>query len=310
MKKGIIITIVLMLIAFTSVGMWGDILKAGPEIKKFPLYMIPLIAVFGFCNDLIKFFRWHLYLRKTGVDITVKKSLAIFVAGLSMSATPGKIGFIIKAQMLKSLSGRTLLSTSPVIIAELYMDLIALSFISLFGVGLFGTGLWVAIVFCTVPLMALIPCVTDKALQLIAKVQLFSGKATQLKSALDDMFSLFGPSVLVPAFVITLVAWISEGVALHLILKCMGFELGIAEATIIFGFATLIGALSLLPGGLVVTDASLMGLIMNAGVPGPQAALAAIMGRLFTLWLAVLIGSIVFLVNKNYLYRLDKEVCD
>jgi uncharacterized membrane protein YbhN (UPF0104 family) len=308
MKKGIILTIVLMVIAFTSVGMWGDISEAGPELKKFPLYMIPFIALFGFCNDLIKFFRWHLYLRKTGLNIPVKKSLAIFVSGLSMSATPGKIGFVIKAQMLKSLTGRTLLATSPVIIAELYMDMIALSFISIFGVGLLGSDLWIALVCCAVPLLVLIPGVTDRILILIGKIPPFSGKVTQLKAALDDMFSLFGPGVLCTALVISLIAWTSEGVALHLILKCMGFDLGIVDSTIIFGFATLVGALSMLPGGLVITEASLMGLLMNAGVPAPQAALAVIMGRVFTLWLAVLIGSISLFVNRSYLSQSVKEV--
>ena len=302
MKKSLIITIALTLIAFTSLGMWGDVLRAGPALKKFPLYMLPLIALFGFCNDLIKFFRWHVYLRKTGIAIGVKKSLAVFIAGLSMSATPGKVGFIVKSQMLKSITGRTLLSTSPVIVAELYMDLIALSFISLVGVGLLGSRLWIALVVCALPLLALISGVIDRILILLAKIPLLSDKTHELKSALDDMFALFGPGVLAAAFFISLLAWTSEGVALHLILKYLGFDMGVLQATVIFGFATLIGALSLLPGGLVVTDASLMGLIMQAGAAQPLAALAAIMGRVFTLWLAVLIGSVFLVVNRRYLY--------
>ena len=302
MKKGLIVTAVLMVIAFTSVGMWGDVRSAGSALIKFPLYMLPVIALFGFLNDLIKFLRWHLYLQKAGVAVSIKKSLTIFVAGLSMSATPGKFGFIIKSQMLKSVSGHPLIATSPVIIAELYMDLIVLSLISLFSLRLLGTDLWMVMVICILPLLGLFPGVPELAAGLVGKIPLFSGKAAEMKTALDTIFALFGPRVLVLSFLITLTAWASEGVALHLILKCLGFSMGVFDATAVFGFATLLGALSMLPGGLVVTDASLMGLIMNAGIPKTPAALAAIMGRIFTLWLAVLIGSTVLFINRKYLY--------
>ena len=130
MKRGFIITILLAVIAFTTVGMWGDILKAGPALKGFAWYLIPVIALFGFGNDLIKFFRWHIYLQHMKILIPTKKSLAIFISGLSMSATPGKMVFFIKSQMLKSISGQTIISSSPIIIAELYMDFIVLSVIS------------------------------------------------------------------------------------------------------------------------------------------------------------------------------------
>ena len=53
----------------------------------------------------------------------------------------------------------------------------------------------------------------------------------------------------------------------------------------------------------MVTDASLMGLLVHAGINPTPAALAAIMARIFTLWLAVIIGSIFFIINRNYMYR-------
>ncbi len=307
MKRGLIITILLAMIAFTTVGMWGDILKAGPTLKGFAWYLIPVIALFGFSNDLIKFFRWHIYLKHMGIHITAKKSLAIFISGLSMSATPGKVGFLIKSQMLKAISGRTLISSSPIIIAELYMDFIVLSVISLLGIGFLGNGVWVALILCGIPLLGLIKGVPEIAIGLVSKIPLFSQRTSDLRKALDDMFALFGKKVIIGSFFITLIAWVSEGIALVIILKGLGYDMGIVEATIIFGFSTLIGVLSLLPGGLVVTDASLMGLIIHAGVPGTPAALAAIMARIFTLWLAVLIGSIFLIINKNYVYGRIKE---
>jgi uncharacterized protein (TIRG00374 family) len=136
---------------------------------------------------------------------------------------------------------------------------------------------------------------------LLSKVPLLKHRAEELRQALDDMFRLFGPRLLAASLAITLLAWTSEGVALNLILSGLGYELGIMKATVIFGFSTLVGVLSFLPGGLVVTDASLMGLLIRSGIPAPGAARASIMARLCTLWLSVCIGSIFLVMNRNAL---------
>ena len=302
MKKGITLTIVLTIIAFTSLGMWGDILKAGPSLEGFSWYLIPLIAFFGFCNDLVKFFRWHVYLKNMDIPITAKESLKIFLSGLSMSATPGKAGLLIKSQMLKRVSGQTVISTSPIIAAELYMDLIGLSLISVLGIGLLGKVVWVAIALCMLPLLGLVPGIPGLAIGLLKKIPILSMRAVDMRKALDNMFGLFGVRILIVTLGITLIAWTSEGIALNLILKGFGFDIGIVMATILFGSSTLIGVLSMLPGGLVVTDASLMALLIHAGIPPTPAALAAIMARVFTLWLAVVVGSVFLVIHRSYIY--------
>jgi len=303
LKKSILLTLILAVIAFTSVGMWGDLARAGPELRRFTWYLIPAIALFGFGNDMIKFLRWQVYLRKLGIDIPMARSLGVFISGLSMSATPGKVGFLLKSQMLKVVSKRGFISVSPVVISELYMDLIGLSIVSLVGIGFMSKGVWITLVICMIPLLGLVPGIAEFMVSIIARLPYMSSRASELESALKDMFRLFGPGVLMVSLAITLVAWTSEGMALKLILKGLGFEIGLVKATSIFGFSTLIGALSFLPGGLVVTDASLMGLIIHAGIPRGTSAIACIMARLSTLWLSVFIGSLYLVFNKGYILQ-------
>ena len=307
MRKGFTLTILLSVIAFTSIGMWGDILKAGPALRNFSWYLIPLIAFFGFCNDLVKFFRWHVYLQKMGIRIRAKKSLDIFLAGLSMSATPGKAGLLIKTQMLKGVTGHSMISTSPIIAAELYMDLLGLSLISLLGIGLLGNEIWIALLLSMLPLLGLVPGIPGFAIGQLEKIPILSGRAVEMRKALDSIFGLFGVRVLIVSLTITLIAWASEGFALSLILRGLGFDVGIVTTTVLFGFSTLIGVLSMLPGGLMVTDASLMGLLVQTGIPNTPAAVASIMARIFTLWLAVIVGSIFFIMHRNYMNRDLKE---
>jgi len=308
LKKGIILSSVLALIAFSTIGMWGDILNARGAIKGFAWWLIPVIAFFGFMNDMIKFVRWEVYLRKLGIALSIKQSLIIFVSGLSMSATPGKVGLLIKSRMLGGLCGRSFLSSTSIIAAELYMDLLGLSVISLLAVGLLSKGVWIALILCALPLLGLIQGIPDKIIDLLARIPRLTDRAHEMRAVVDDMFKLFGARTLVLAFAVTLIAWTSEGVALRLILSGLGFEIGVIQATAIFGFATLVGVLSMLPGGLIVTDAGLMGLIIHAGIPPTSAAVATILARVFTLWLAVLIGSIVLIANRDYIYPYLEEV--
>ena len=306
MKKGMVFTAVLAFLAYTTIAIWGDVTKALPSLLHFPWLLLPAIMAFGFSNDLIKFLRWDLYLKKMGFTVSRMRSLHIFLAGLSMSATPGKVGFLLKSQLLKTETGRGLIATSPAVVAELYMDLIGLCIISLMGLSMLKNSTWVLLI-CILPLAALVPAVSEGLIDLLSRIPYLHTRAGALHKALDDMFSLFGLKLLAVSLVITLAAWTSEGIALHLILAGLGYEVGIMKATIIFGFSTLVGVLSFLPGGLVVTDASLMSLLIHAGIPPSNAAIAAIMARICTLWLSVAIGSLFLVFNRNALYADPQE---
>jgi len=305
-KKGMVFTAVLAFLAYTTIAMWGDVTKALPSLLHFPWLLLPAIMVFGFSNDLIKFLRWDLYLKKMGFAVSRMRSLHIFLAGLSMSATPGKVGFLLKSQLLKTETGRGLIATSPAVVAELYMDLIGLCTISLMGLSMLKNSMWVLLI-CILPLAALVPAVSEGLIGLLSRIPYLHTRAGALHKALDDMFSLFGLKLLAVSLAITLAAWTSEGIALHLILAGLGYEVGIMKATVIFGFSTLVGVLSFLPGGLVVTDASLMSLLIHAGIPPSSAAIAAIMARICTLWLSVAVGSLFLVFNRTALYADPQE---
>ena len=55
------------------------------------------------------------------------------------------------------------------------------------------------------------------------------------------------------------------------------------------------GSLSFLPGGLGGTEATIIWLLGSLDMPGAVAAAVAMLVRLFTLWLAVVIGLVFFL---------------
>ncbi len=91
---------------------------------------------------------------------------------------------------------------------------------------------------------------------------------------------------------VSLISWLFECLGYHLILLNFGIEFGFFWASFSYAFATIIGALSMLPGGLGVTEGSLTYFLVNKGVANNVAVTTTFIVRVVTLWFAVLVGIV------------------
>ena len=64
------------------------------------------------------FFRWHLLLRNAKIFIPVKDSFLIFTSGFALTIIPGKVGELVKSQLLKTKFGIARSKTVPIVILE------------------------------------------------------------------------------------------------------------------------------------------------------------------------------------------------
>jgi len=88
------------------------------------------------------------------------------------------------------------------------------------------------------------------------------------------------------------VAWFFECLGYHIILTNFEVELGLFWASFSYAFATIVGAVTMLPGGLGATEGSLTFLVMQEGFSKEIAVASTFIVRVVTLWFAVLIGII------------------
>jgi uncharacterized protein (TIRG00374 family) len=72
-----------------------------------------------------------------------------------------------------------------------------------------------------------------------------------------------------------------------------------ADAIFIYAAGTLVGSLSFLPGGLGGTEGTIIWLLTESGVAAGTSVTIALVVRLATLWLALLIGLGVFLIFRG-----------
>ena len=113
-----------------------------------------------------------------------------------------------------------------------------------------------------------------------------------LRSTYEGMRHLAAPNVTVVALGLGLAAWFSEGLALWVILDGLDAHLSVLRALSIYAAATLVGAVSALPGGLVGTEGSMVALLQQSGIARGAASAGTLLVRLATLWFAVIIGLV------------------
>jgi uncharacterized protein (TIRG00374 family) len=113
------------------------------------------------------------------------------------------------------------------------------------------------------------------------------------------------PGALAVSVLGSLLVWGLEGLAFALCLRALGFfGLTVAAAVSVYAVSTIIGALTFLPGGIGITEASIAGLLVAAGMPAPAASAATLLIRLVTLWLGVAVGWIALATRPRELRRL------
>ena len=288
-------------------GGWRDLAQAA-RLFHWPLLVPVLLLSLG--NYMVRFLRWQRYLRRSEVAVEAWLSLRIFLCGLVMSVTPGKLGEVFKAYLVKAHTGAPVSRTGPIVVAERVTDLLALVLLLFAGSLVYRTGWETVIVSGAVTgvlVLGLVsPHATHVVLALVERVPWLRSYGERIERAYASMRFLLGPSLLVQATLLGTLAWFCECLGFTLVLHGLGIDEPVARATFIYATATLVGALLFLPGGIGGTEASMWALLVKDGAVKQHALAATFIIRLATLWFAVLVGALVLLRDR----RLTVEEAD
>jgi len=291
---------------FAGFSIYADVDALGDRLSQFAPHAVVLALLLALGNYVIRFIRWELYLRAVGARAPLGTSALVFLSGFAMSVTPGKLGELVKAVLLREAAGTEATRVAPVVIAERATDLLALVLLALVGAAAYGVAVPLALAGGAVTLAGIGVLGSKRAslalIDLIARVP----RAGRLAPKLRDAYQHLGPLVRLRAL-----AWgTGFGVAAWLC-ECLGFAIIVAGfpgahvplglATLIYAVTTVAGALSFLPGGLLVTEGSMTLLLVASarGLDRPAAVAATILTRLCTLWFAVVLGLVALFVLRR-----------
>jgi glycosyltransferase 2 family protein len=304
--RRVVLVTILAIVVFAAFSMYADVDALRTDLARLsPLAVLAALGL-AFANYLIRFVRWEAYLRAVGIRAPRRISLLVFFSGFVMSVTPGKIGEIFKAVLLRDSAGAErapLARTMPVVVAERVTDLISVVILGIAGAAAFreAIGLVVAAAAVTASgvLVVSIRPLAHGTINLFARIPRIGRLAPKLREMHDHLSTLIRPAPLSWATGLGIAAWLCECVGFALILGGFpGTHVSLPLATFIYAATTVAGALSFLPGGLGVTEAGMTFMLVRH-VGKPTAVAATIVTRLCTMWFAVVLGLFaLFLLRR------------
>jgi uncharacterized protein (TIRG00374 family) len=281
-----------------AVGLYTDLAELRGQLVDFDwLVLLPALGL-ALANYLIRFVKWQVFLKQAGAPTPFGVSLRVFFSGLSMTVTPGKVGEVLKPFLLQKATGTPVATTVPVVVAERLTDLLAGLLLALFGVLTSGYGLDIFLAGAALCALVLIVSLWGKAgelfLTLFSRLAAVRKRREALLELQRSMLRLVGLGPIVIATAFSVAAWFAECVAFYLVVQAAGQELSLANAVFIYSLGSIAGAVTMLPGGLVATEASMVFVLVEVfrGCTRPAAVASVLVVRLCTLWFAVLLGLV------------------
>ena len=299
MNKKWLLPAALALAVFMALVGYGDFGETVDEIGGLPLRYLFAGLGLASANYLLRFLRWAFYLRVLKIDAPGRVSVLVFLSGLAMSITPGKAGELVKCYLLNSRTGVPVSRSAPVVVMERLTDVISVIILGLTGFALLpGPIIAVLAVALVLTVAGSIFAVSRKASRL-ASLPILSRWTGLLRDSQEGFKELAAPKVMATGVLIGAVAWFAEGLALWVILKGIGSDIDLVRALPIYAAATLVGAVTALPGGLVGTEGSMLAMLQQSGITKATGSAGTVLVRLVTLWFAVAVGLVALLALRR-----------
>jgi len=293
----IIIIVIAVVGLYATFLIASDINTIADKISSFKIEFLPIIIILVTCSWFVLFTRWHLLLMNSKIFIPKKNSFIIYLAGIALTIIPGKVGELVKSQLLKTKFGIPRSKTVPIVILEQFYTLIGLIVISFFGIWYFELGTYVIGFFTAMLVFSFILIsskrIFNKLMVILEKRKITSKFVEPLSLSYDTVRkSIRGPIVFY-AIALTSIFWLLEAVTVYFVLLSFGVD-GIEFLMVIPTYATsiMLGFLSFLPMGLGVVEGSLASFFSLQGIEVSLSLTLVIIIRVFTRWYGVAVGFV------------------
>ncbi len=293
--------------AYALLAMLSDGEAVLSAMRSIPGSLIGFALLASTGNFVLRGLRWDFYLRALGVEAPAADRWLVFLAGFSMSLTPGKVGELLKPGLLADRYGVSVPAVSSVVVAERITDLLGVAF--LLGVGALAdptVAMVAGVVWLGVGValaVLLFPPLGGIVVQVVRRLPLGDKVGGLVERLFTTLRTLSRPAVMLPAVGLSVVAWFLQCVSLWLVAEGVeGCEMNLLESVLAYVGPLLAGAAALVPGGVGVAEATMAGLVSRlGGVPLTDGSAITAIVRGLTLWWAVLVGVValgIFLLRK------------
>ncbi|MCE8423940.1 MAG: flippase-like domain-containing protein [Candidatus Methanoperedens sp.] len=305
-KNKTILIIFFALAVYIAMGIYADISQLTLAIQSFQWPYFFLLLLFTSIGYFLRYLKWDIFLKTAGVSLPFKQNFFVFISGLSMIVTPGKIGEVWKSWLIKDISGDDLSKTIPVVILDRVTDVLSLIILSAFGILSYKDGIYLLVLLLLLILIFYIS-ITSKILSewIIGIFGKISAKySPNIKTMHETFQKAMKPKIFISLSLLNAIAWLCECLGFYCVVLGFNRHLSIPLSIFIFSFASLAGGVSMIPGGIGLAEATIAGFLQFNGFSPALAIGAALIVRLGSFWYGVILGFIVYMLfRKTIVYK-------
>lgn len=295
--KIVFLTVLLSIVGYFLFTIWAGWENVIGAIQQVGFFGITTALALSLVNFGMRFLRWQYFLKVLGYWIPWAPSLRIYMAGFSLTTTPGKTGEALRGVFLKDY-GVPFRKSFGAFLSERTSDLLSVTILA-------SAGLWIypaarPVLFIVAGFIGFIFIAIRKdswllTLERLAKKTFPEKFAHAIEFFLETIHSFrccFTAKVLGATLILGVIAWTAEAMALLYLLDLLGYEISPFTAIFIYGFSLVIGGITLLPGGLGGAEVTMLQLLILQNIPTPIAVAVTLVIRLTSLWFSVFLGMI------------------
>lgn len=295
---------------YIGVTVWavrGDLHRA---LTQLPVSVLPSMVGIVLVGIGLRAVRWQYYVRRLKWDVPLHHSLLAFVASFAFTATPGKAGELVKSVLLRERHNVPVADGVGVLLVERLGDLLAVIVLAAGGLAMLADA-WIYFVGAALFVAAITVFVSSRriyepVLTRLAKLPVLSRVALKVLGPLRTGEALLRPGPFLVGVGIAVLAWGCEGWAMHILLRSLDIPTDFLRSCAIFGIATLVGALSAMPGGLGGFEVIMVLLLSRQGLSVAAATLPVVVFRFCTLWLSSVLGLVCMLGWLSFVSKPDR----
>ena len=275
---------------------YSDFQEFSINISQFDFSYLPIILAFVFLGIMIKSLRQQLLYKQIGVFISFKTGILLFISGLSMEATPGGSGELIKSYYLKKKFGYPLAKTFPTVIMERLLDLTGIAGILLIVGLLLDNYNIISLMLILLSTLSLIFASGKKKklfnflLSIIEKIPILKKQASSFSESYQVFGELTSGKIMTKTLGLSFFVWMTDAIMIYFIFMGFNLNFDIIFSTFSVYSSLLLGSLTMVPAGIGVTEVSFVEILRGEGVDTAISTSLVILFRLVTIWFLTVLG--------------------
>ena len=275
---------------------YSDFEEFSINISQFDFSYLPIILAFVFLGIMIKSLRQQLLYKQIEVCISFKTGILLFISGLSMKATPGGSGELIKSYYLKKKFGYPLAKTFPTVIMERLLDLTGIAGILLIVGLLLDNYNIISLMLILLSTLSLIFASGKKKklfnflLSIIEKIPILKKQASSFSESYQVFGELTSGKIMTKTLGLSFFVWMTDAIMIYFIFMGFNLNFDIIFSTFSMYGSLLLGVLTMVPAGIGVTEVSFVEILRGEGVDTATSTSLVILFRLVTIWFLTVLG--------------------